>query len=94
MFDAIKRALGGKRIDTGVQIFELVPCSGGPWLGYVANAYRVLLTRGRQGMVVFVPEGSNDDATRAPAAYDAIHAFLVACGFDPLMAEPAAEVDR
>lgn len=61
---------------------------------YVANAYRVLLTRGRQGMVVFVPEGSNDDATRAPAAYDAIHAFLIACGFDPLMAEPAAAVDR
>lgn len=53
---------------------------------YVANAYRVLLTRGRQGMVVFVPEGSNEDATRAPQAYDAIYAFLLDCGFSELSA--------
>lgn len=51
---------------------------------YVANAYRVLLTRGRQGMVVFVPEGSADDATRPPAAYDGIYDFVRSCGFDPL----------
>ncbi|WP_072384415.1 DUF2075 domain-containing protein [Novosphingobium sp. NDB2Meth1] len=51
---------------------------------YVANAYRVLLTRGRQGMVVFVPEGSTEDATRARANYDAIYAFLSDCGFSDL----------
>lgn len=51
---------------------------------YVANAYRVLLTRGRQGMVVFVLEGSNEDATRTPAVYQAIYAFLKDCGFDDL----------
>jgi hypothetical protein len=51
---------------------------------YVANAYRVLMTRGRQGMVVFVPEGSEDDATREPEVYDAIYAFLVECGLEPL----------
>ena len=51
---------------------------------YVANAYRVLLTRGRQGMVVFVPEGSNEDATRTPTVYQAIYAFLKDCGFDNL----------
>lgn len=51
---------------------------------YVANAYRVLLTRGRQGMVIFVPEGSNEDATRSPAVYQAIYAFLKNCGFDDL----------
>ncbi len=51
---------------------------------YVANAYRVLLTRGRQGMVVFVPDGSNEDATRAPENYDAIYAFLSDCGFSKL----------
>lgn len=51
---------------------------------YVANAYRVLLTRGRQGMVVFVPEGSDQDGTRDPGVYDAIYANLVECGFDPL----------
>ncbi|NOW45705.1 hypothetical protein FHW96_001860 [Novosphingobium sp. SG751A] len=48
---------------------------------YVANAYRVLLTRSRQGMVVFVPEGSHEDATRSPAVYDGIYAFLAECGF-------------
>lgn len=51
---------------------------------YVANAYRVLLTRSRQGMVVFVPEGSNEDATRPPAVYQAIYNFLKNCGFDDL----------
>lgn len=51
---------------------------------YVANAYRVLLTRGRQGMVAFVPEGSDQDGTRDPGVYDAIYANLVECGFDPL----------
>lgn len=51
---------------------------------YVANAYRVLLTRGRQGMVVFVPEGSNEDTTRAPEVYQAIYAFLKDCGLDDL----------
>ncbi|RYL96452.1 DUF2075 domain-containing protein [Sphingobium fuliginis] len=51
---------------------------------YVANAYRVLLTRGRQGMVVFVPEGSEEDATRTPAVYQAIYAFLKDCGLEDL----------
>lgn len=51
---------------------------------YVANAYRVLLTRSRQGMVVFVPEGSNEDATRPPMVYQAIYNFLKDCGFDDL----------
>lgn len=51
---------------------------------YVANAYRVLLTRGRQGMVVFVPEGSNEDPTRAPDVYQAVYAFLKDCGFEDL----------
>ena len=51
---------------------------------YVANAYRVLLTRARQGMVVFVPKGSNEDATRTPAVYQSIYAFLKDCGFDNL----------
>lgn len=51
---------------------------------YVANAYRVLLTRGRQGMVVFVPEGSSEDATRTPTIYQATYAFLKDCGFEDL----------
>ena len=47
---------------------------------YLTNAYRVLLTRARQGMVIFVPEGSTEDHTREPAYYDAIYAFLQRCG--------------
>lgn len=49
--------------------------------GYLANAYRVLLTRARQGLIIFVPEGEVADATRPPAVYDAIFAFLSSCGF-------------
>ena len=48
---------------------------------YVANSYRVLLTRARQGMVVFVPEGSTEDRTRPPEFYNAIYVFLMRCGF-------------
>lgn len=52
--------------------------------GYLANAYRVLLTRARQGLVIFVPEGDDADATRPPAVYDAIFTFLRSCGFSEL----------
>lgn len=51
---------------------------------YLANAYRVLLTRARQGLVVFVPEGDEADATRPAGVYDAIYAFLRSCGFSDL----------
>jgi hypothetical protein len=56
---------------------------------YVRNAYRVLLTRARQGMVIFVPPGDPDDATRPPAEYDAIDAWLAACGVPALDANAA-----
>ena len=51
---------------------------------YIANSYRVLLTRARQGLVVFVPEGSLDDQTRPPDVYSAIYDFLKICGFKEL----------
>jgi hypothetical protein len=44
------------------------------------NAYRVLLTRARQGSVIFVPKGSADDPTRNPAEFDATARFLEGCG--------------
>ncbi len=53
---------------------------------YVRNAYRVLLTRARQGMVIFVPPGDAADATRPPDEYDAIDAWLGACGVPELAA--------
>ena len=51
---------------------------------YLENAYRVLLTRARQGMVIFVPRGDYRDATRPPAFYDETFAFLQSCGLPEL----------
>ena len=47
---------------------------------YLKNAYRVLLTRARQGMVIFVPTGDSSDLTRAPHVYDEIYTYLRDCG--------------
>ncbi len=47
---------------------------------YLANTYRVLLTRARQGMVVFVPKGDERDYTRPPDFYDETYEFLLSCG--------------
>lgn len=43
---------------------------------YLRNAYRVLLTRARQGMVIFVPPGNTGDHTRPPAYYDKTFSYL------------------
>jgi hypothetical protein len=40
------------------------------------NAYRVLLTRARQGMVIVVPEGDLIDPTRNPTYYDPTFNYL------------------
>lgn len=47
---------------------------------YRKNAYRVLLTRARQGMVLYVPRGSAEDVTRSPAFYDGTYAYLKGLG--------------
>ena len=47
---------------------------------YLLNAYRVLLTRARQGMVIFVPQGDKSDHTRPPDYYDGVYEFLRSCG--------------
>ena len=51
---------------------------------YLLNAYRVLLTRARQGMVIVVPEGSADDPSRAPAYYDPAFKLLADLGVPSL----------
>lgn len=43
---------------------------------YLKNAYRVLLTRARQGMVIVIPEGDTEDHTRNPRFYDATFNYL------------------
>jgi hypothetical protein len=47
---------------------------------YLRNAYRVLLTRARQGMVIFVPPGDPVDETRRPAFYDETYRYLADLG--------------
>jgi len=47
---------------------------------YLRNAYRVLLTRARQGMVVFIPLGDEQDPTRAPSYYDPTFLYLTELG--------------
>lgn len=47
---------------------------------YLVNAYRVLLTRARQGMVIVVPEGNKDDHTRNPEYYDPTYKYLESLG--------------
>lgn len=62
--------------------------SGSRWMNvasedrklYLKNAYRVLLTRARQGMVIFIPEGSDTDATRKREWYDRTYEYLHALG--------------
>lgn len=44
------------------------------------NAYRVLLTRARQGMVIFVPAGDDADPTRAPGFYAQTFDYLKGLG--------------
>jgi hypothetical protein len=54
---------------------------------YRRNAYRVLLTRARQGMVLFVPKGSQDDSTVRPEEFDATAQYLIRCGVIPLSSD-------
>lgn len=53
---------------------------------YLVNSYRVLLTRARQGMVIFVPKGvdEEEDSTRKRQFYDDIYEYLLKCGLKTL----------
>lgn len=51
---------------------------------YLKNAYRVLLTRARQGMVIVVPNGDSADATRKKEFYDPTFEYLKEIGFDEI----------
>ncbi len=51
---------------------------------YLANAYRVILTRARQGMVLFVPPGDRLDSTSRPEYYNETYQFLASCGIEEI----------
>lgn len=51
---------------------------------YLKNTYRVLLTRARQGMVIFVPESSDIDHTRPKEYYDSTFEYLKEIGIQEI----------
>jgi len=51
---------------------------------YLLNAYRVLLTRARQGMIIFIPNGSKDDKTRLPEFYNETFEYLKEIGIEEI----------
>lgn len=51
---------------------------------YLINSYRVLLTRARRGMVIFVPDGDDEDATRSSEYYDGTYEYLKSIGITEL----------
>lgn len=51
---------------------------------YLKNTYRVLLTRARQGMVIFIPRGSDTDQTRKHEYYDRTYEYLMMVGLEEI----------
>jgi hypothetical protein len=51
---------------------------------YRKNAYRVLLTRARQKLVIYVPVGDSADSTNTPEEFENTAQFLLRCGVTPL----------
>ncbi len=47
---------------------------------YLLNSYRVLLTRARQGMIIYVPNVDNTDTTRPKEFYDKTFEYFKQCG--------------
>ena len=78
--------------DKGWQLRKLHPSAVSKWNAiknpekqtFRRNAYRVLLTRARQGMILFIPRGDPEDPTNSPAEFEATANYLVRCGVTPL----------
>jgi hypothetical protein len=73
-----------RRSASGWQSWKM---SGSSWqkdreVAIAANGYRVLLTRARKGMIVFIPSGdpTGEDETRPTEMYDSIASYLIRCG--------------
>ncbi|MCX7781757.1 MAG: DUF2075 domain-containing protein, partial [Negativicutes bacterium] len=76
-------------VDGAFQYYNLV---GSKWnkinkaenVLYRKNAYRVLLTRARQGMVIFIPNGDQNDKSRELHFYDGTYNYLRSIGINEL----------
>ncbi len=81
-------AWGGDLLHEGVSGWEMRKLVGHKWNAmkqtrdrrYLLNSYRVLLTRAREGFIIYVPRGSESDTTRKPAGFDSTAHYLKECG--------------
>jgi len=72
--------------------FDLYNFSGTTWKKiknsedqlFLINAYRVLLTRARQGIVIFIPHGDDKDPTALPEFYDLTYKYLSTIGIEEI----------
>ena len=51
---------------------------------YLKNTYRVLLTRARQGVVIFIPKGDTEDDTIKPEFYEGTYNYLKEIGIEEI----------
>lgn len=51
---------------------------------YLINSYRVLLTRARQGMIIYIPHGNDEDLTRPKFMYDGTFNFFINLGIQEI----------
>jgi hypothetical protein len=80
-------AWGGDLLPTG-QGWHYRQFRGTRWMNannatrqrYIRNKYRVLLTRAREGMILYIPSGSSTDVTRPSEPYNHLAKYLEACG--------------
>ncbi|MDO5716821.1 MAG: DUF2075 domain-containing protein [Tissierellia bacterium] len=83
-WDADLRFIGGE--------FKYFNFAGTKWqvvgqerrIQYLKNTYRVLMTRARQGFVIFVPCGDNNDTTRKTSYYNGIYNYFISLGLESL----------
>jgi Schlafen group 3, DNA/RNA helicase domain len=72
----------GRRFNN--KTWKLIPVDDHRRRTYLVNAYRVLMTRARQGMVIYVPRPDQLDPSRLPKELDKTAEFLGGCGAAPI----------
>lgn len=80
------------RYDPSTSSWKQYSFRGSKWMNindskikaYQINAYRVILTRARRGMVIYVPKGTTDDHTRNPKFYDGTYQYFKQLGIQEL----------
>ena len=80
------------RYDKATSSWKQYSFRGSKWMNindpkirnYQINAYRVILTRARRGMVIYVPKGSADDHTRSPKFYDGTYQYFKQIGIQEI----------